>query len=208
MLIITEGSGTSNVPPQLIKKALPYLEDRAMYPEDYVTFRIEGAFCAVREAKRAKIFTTKEIRASLKRAIRALRIIELEKNKAAGQILPLRDLCTEELLESVGELSNIFFGRRSKKGGKRNPGRREAVNQGYKLLRDFGNQPTRTRGGAWHELAGLLYVDANVDLFQTILDFQPPTVIQAPGPNLHEIVRQRAEAWHTIANILYEETGR
>jgi len=195
MFEFIEGTGPSNVSPQLMKKALAYLSDRAVYPEWYVTFRIERAFGAVRDAKKARLFNSKEVRESVRKAIRALRVIELEKKKAVGHICrSLRELPTEELRKSLEELSDIISAPRGKSGGKKNPGRKEAAKQGYELLRDFGSQPTRTREGAWHELAHLVYDDANVDLFQTILNFQPPNASEASWPTLHEIVREPAQA--------------
>jgi hypothetical protein len=168
--------GNGGVSREQIEKVLPYLSEHSAHPKDYVEYRIGLVFRAVRNAKKAKVFTNASLRKNHQKLFHALGEIENAKANAGDFLyVPLMGVSIEEVQRDrklLEELDNVLSAPRKKAGGKKNLGREAAVQGAYDLLSDFGALPTRTREKAWHLLANILYDEPNTDLFQTLLEFR------------------------------------
>jgi hypothetical protein len=128
------------------------------------------AFTRVRNAKtEAQAFRTRAMtRKKYLRLATALRRMEIQgeclPSRSRQELVRMREDC-EALLGAIPKES-----RRS--GGKKNIRREVAVQEAHFLCTHFGEAPKKTRGKAWHVIAGLLYDDGKTDLWSTIETWQ------------------------------------
>jgi hypothetical protein len=172
MLFVIKNRHSGPASPEEIKRVLVYLTNQSAHPRVYVERRISSAFNCTRNAKEAKMQQVKPLRHHLGKVIEALRVLEnIQRGPAGSALYRLLGLPLEAIKENreVAEHTARLFDRpHEKTGGQTNFGRRTAISQAYGLLDNFGDPPTRTRGGEWQTLAEILYDEPCVDLFVDI----------------------------------------